>query len=200
MNIGSPNVATATILNDDVSDNTAPTVTSITRAVASPTNAASVSWTVSSARRVTGVDAADFTLVDDRRAAARPITGVTGSGDTYTVTVTTGTGNGTLGLNLVDDDSISRRRRQQARRHRRRQRQLHRPGLHIDKTVADGHRRSGGRPAPTRPTPSPINFTVTFSETVTGFTAADFTSGGRRHERGHHQRAPSRPTPSPSPA
>jgi len=83
----------------------APTVLSINRATTSPTNAATVQWTVTFSEAVTGVDLADFAL------AATGVTGaalstVTGSGTTYTVTANTGTGNGTLGLNLVDNDSI----------------------------------------------------------------------------------------------
>ena len=99
------------------------------------------------------------------------ITGVTGSGDTYTVTANTGPGNGTLGLNLVDNDSIS-----------------------------DGGGKLGGtgrgngsftgqvytidrsgpsvtiNQAATQADPTntaPISFTVVFSEPITDFTNAD---------------------------
>src|SRR4029078_12545415 len=70
-----------------------------------PTNAASVSWTVTFSESVTGVDTTDFALVLGGVTNA-PVTRVTGSGNQYTVTANTGTGNGTLGLNLVDDGSI----------------------------------------------------------------------------------------------
>jgi hypothetical protein len=83
----------------------APTVSSISRADASPTSATSVSWTVTFSQSVTGVNAADFTLVQSGVSGAS-ITSVTGTGTTWTVTANTGTGSGTLGLNLVDDDSI----------------------------------------------------------------------------------------------
>jgi hypothetical protein len=87
-------------------DRTAPTVTSIALAAASPTNVASVSWTVTMTESVTGVDTADFTLAPSGLGGTPAITGVSGSGATYTVTASTGTGSGTLGLNLVDNDSI----------------------------------------------------------------------------------------------
>lgn len=81
-------------------------VVSINRAVANPSAAASVSWSVVFNRAVTGVNAADFVLVNGGLGGTPAITDVTGSGTTYTVTASTGNGNGTLGLNLVDDDSI----------------------------------------------------------------------------------------------
>lgn len=89
-----------------VADATAPTVVSIARADASPTNgASSVSWTVTFSEAVTGVNAADFALIQSGVSGAT-ITSVAGGGSTWTVTAATGSGTGTLGLNLVDDDSI----------------------------------------------------------------------------------------------
>src|SRR5438876_8688549 len=83
-----------------------PTVSSINRVTSSPTNTASVSWTVTFSESVTGVGTADFSLVNGGLTTPS-ITSVTGSGGSYTVTANTGTGNGTLGLNLTDDDSIA---------------------------------------------------------------------------------------------
>jgi hypothetical protein len=87
-------------------DKTAPTVSSIVRAVATPTNAATLTWTVTFSEAVTGVGSGDFAL-----AATGPtgtaITLVSGSGTTYIVTASTGAGSGTLGLNLADDDTIT---------------------------------------------------------------------------------------------
>ena len=85
--------------------NAPPTVSSINRANADPTNAASVSWTVTFSESVTGVDSTDFTLAASGVAGAS-ITGVSGGPASYTVTASTGAGSGSLGLNLVDDDSI----------------------------------------------------------------------------------------------
>src|SRR5439155_1120423 len=87
-----------------VVDTTPPTVSSINRVGSTPTNAASVQWTVTFSESVTGVDTGDFTLAAS--GVSGSITGVTGSGTTYTVTAGTGTGSGTLGLNLVDNDTI----------------------------------------------------------------------------------------------
>ena len=87
-------------------DKTAPTALSITRADANPTRAASVQWTVTFSEGVTGVDAADFALAASGVSGAS-ISGVTGSGSSYTVSASTGTGSGSLGLDLVDDDTVS---------------------------------------------------------------------------------------------
>lgn len=83
----------------------APAVSAITRDMNETNSLDTVSWTVTFSENVTGVDAGDFQLAVSGLVGAS-ITGVTGSGDTWTVTASTGTGTGTLGLNLVDDDSI----------------------------------------------------------------------------------------------
>lgn len=88
-------------------DTTDPTVQSITRAGATPNNAASVIWTITFSEAVTGVDAADFTLARTGALSGGAISSVTGSGMTYTITSTTGSGDGTLGLNLTDNDTIT---------------------------------------------------------------------------------------------
>ncbi|MFL5798727.1 MAG: hypothetical protein ACJ77A_12450, partial [Actinomycetota bacterium] len=87
-------------------DRTFPTVSSITRVTSSPTNTTNVSWTVTFSESVTGVNAADFTLVNSGLTSPGPISVTPVSGTVYTVAASTGTGNGTLGLNLVDDDTI----------------------------------------------------------------------------------------------
>ncbi|MGB6168579.1 MAG: lamin tail domain-containing protein, partial [Geitlerinemataceae cyanobacterium] len=87
-------------------NNTAPTVTQITRTNPNPTSASTVSYTVQFSEAVTGVDATDFELVTSGISAAN-ITNVTGTDDTYTVEVDTGTGDGSIQLNLVDNDSIT---------------------------------------------------------------------------------------------
>jgi hypothetical protein len=85
---------------------TVPAVTSINRADFNPARAGfPVSWTVVFNNSVTGVDAADFALVQTGEATGASITSVSGSGTTWTVTASTGTA-GTVGLNLVDNDSI----------------------------------------------------------------------------------------------
>jgi MSHA biogenesis protein MshQ len=86
----------------------APAVRSMTKASTDPTSpGASVIWTVNFSTSVTGVNAADFSLVTTGSVSGAAITSVAGSGTTWTVTASTGTGNGTLGLNVVDDDTIA---------------------------------------------------------------------------------------------
>src|SRR5438105_1721716 len=85
-----------------------PTVLSITRADANPTNSQTVHFTVTFSKPVTGVDTTDFTTTTTGITPPTLVTNVTPAGPsaTYTVTVDTGTGDGTLRLNVVDDDSI----------------------------------------------------------------------------------------------
>ena len=86
-----------------------PTVTSITLANTSPTNAASVSWTVVFSGNVTGVDVGDFQTINGTGVTGTSVTGVVQvNPSTYTVTASTGDPGsaGTLALQLVDDDSI----------------------------------------------------------------------------------------------
>lgn len=86
---------------------TFPTVSSITRVSASPTNAASVSFTITFSESVSGVDTGDFALTTTGVAGAS-ITGVSplGPAVSYTVTVNTGSGDGTIRLDVTDNDSI----------------------------------------------------------------------------------------------
>ena len=157
-------------------DTTAPTVQSINRVGTTPTNAASVSWTVLFSESVTAVDAGDFALVTTGTVAGATITTVSGSGNQYTVTANTGTGNGTLGLNLVDNDTILDTSANP----------LGGPGVNgsftgqnytIDKTQPTVTiAQAAGQADPT--TTSPINFTATFGETVTGFAANDISFAG----------------------
>ncbi|MBL8063100.1 MAG: S-layer homology domain-containing protein [Anaerolineales bacterium] len=86
-------------------EHTAPTVTSITRANPSPTNAASVNFTVTFSEDVTNVAEADFSL-NTSGVSGASITTVMGSGSTRTVTVNTGTGNGSIRLDLPLTASI----------------------------------------------------------------------------------------------
>ncbi len=92
---------------DYTTDTTPPTVMSMALASANPTNGAgSLSWIVTFTEPVTGVDAADFALVQSGGVSGAGITSVTGSGAVWTVTASAGSGTGSLGLNLVDNDTI----------------------------------------------------------------------------------------------
>jgi large repetitive protein len=84
-------------------DTVVPTVSSIGRAAGNPTNASSVSWTVTFSEAVIGVNspASNFAVVAGGGLGGSPaVTGVTGSGTTYTVSASAGSGSGTLQLNL----------------------------------------------------------------------------------------------------
>ncbi len=153
-------------------DKTPPTVSSIVRLDATPSNAGSVQWTVTFSESVTDVGAGDFALANVGLSSPS-ITSVTGSGASYTVTAATGTGVGTLGLNLVDDDTI----------------------IDAATTKLGGAGTGNGNltgqiytldlTAPTvssivrvgsssTTNASSVQWTVTFSEAVTGVAAADF--------------------------
>jgi DNA/RNA endonuclease G, NUC1 len=150
-----------------------PSVSSVNRVGTTPTNAASVDYTVTFSQSVTGVDTSDFTL-NTTGVTGPSITGVTGSGTTYTVSVNTGTGDGTIRLDVTDDDTIVN-------------------GTSIPLGGAgsgNGNFTTGqvyaiDKTAPavssvirasTNPTSSAtVNFTVTFDSSVTGVDSGDFT-------------------------
>jgi hypothetical protein len=83
-----------------------PTVVSVVRADANPTDAATVNFTVSFLEAVSGVDAGDFTLNTGGNLTGASVKSVDGSGNIYTVSVNTGDQDGILSLNVKDDDSI----------------------------------------------------------------------------------------------
>ena len=82
-----------------------PTVVSSKRIDPSPTSLGTVRFAVAFSEPVTGVDASDFALAASGVTGAA-VSGVSGSGASYTVSVATGTGSGAIRLNVVDDDSI----------------------------------------------------------------------------------------------
>jgi len=87
-------------------DNTPPTVSSITRVNATPTNASSVDFAVNFSESVSGVDTSDV-VVTTTNTANGSVSSVSGSGSSYTVTVGSITGDGDLQLDVSDDDSIT---------------------------------------------------------------------------------------------
>jgi hypothetical protein len=153
-------------------DTGVPTVLSINRADANPTNASVVHWTVMFSENVTGVDATDFVLANTGLGGSPAVTGVSGGGDTYTVTASTGAGSGTLGLNLVDDDSIADPA----------DNKLGGTGAGNGSFTGEVYTIDRNAPSVTinqaatqlDPTSTaPIKFTVVFSEAVSDFTNAD---------------------------
>jgi predicted outer membrane repeat protein len=148
-------------------DRAAPTVVSTLRANPSPTNAASVSYTVTFSEAVTGVGVVDFSLTLTGVTGAT-VTGVSGGPTTYTVAVSTGTGSGTLRLDIPDTASITDT--------------VGSPLSGLPYTAGESY--TIDRAAPTvvsilRADPNPTNadnvdYTVTFSEDVTGVGLSDF--------------------------
>jgi hypothetical protein len=155
-------------------DKSAPYVISIVRAGSNPTNAASVSWTVTFNQSVNGADIGDFALVGSG-ASLSSITAA--SGENFTVTAATGS-DGILGLNLVDNNSITDAAGNP----------LGTSGGGLNGDFA-GEAYTVDKTAPTvtinqaasqaDPTNSqPINFSLVFSEPVSGLTASDVTLTG----------------------
>jgi hypothetical protein len=142
-------------------------VVSISRVGGSPTNASSVSFTVTFAAAVTGLSVSNFGLVTTGSVAGASLTSVSGAGTTYTVAVNTGTGDGTLGLNLTNATGLS-------------------PGLTnlpfvgqvytLDKTAPTVTITSPTAPNGGYTTTSPLTFVVTFSEAVMGYNFANIAS------------------------
>ncbi len=92
--------AVGTTYGNEVDFYTKTSVAAITRVSPSPTNSASIVYTVSFAQSTTGVEASDFTLAMSGLTDAS-ISEVSGSGTTYTVTISTGVGNGTIRLDFT---------------------------------------------------------------------------------------------------
>lgn len=163
-------------------DKSNPSVTGITRMDPNPTAAAEVHFTVTFSEGVWPVEASDFTLSTTGSISGAAITGVTSAGNpysyeaTYTVTVNTGTGDGTLRLDLIDDDTIRD--------------QIENPlggagpgngnfttgeTYTITKSAPSIPRVTGSLRADPNPTGADlVSFTVTFSESVSGVDASDF--------------------------
>jgi hypothetical protein len=143
-----------------------PTVSSVTRASATPTGAASVDFAVTFSESVTGVDETDFSLTTSG-VSSPAVSGISGSGSSYTVSVNTGSGNGTIRLDVLDDNSI-----------------IDTGTNSLSAGYTSGQVYDIEKTAPTvtssvRVNPNPtalssVDFTVTFSETVTGVNTADF--------------------------
>jgi hypothetical protein len=159
-------VPTATSPTGYFVDTTAPTVASIVANGPALTNAFSVDFTVTFTEPVSGDDQALFSnfSLTGPGAVGAAITGVSGSGNTRTVTVSTGA-DGVLGLDLTSAGTI------------------------VDTSVPTQHNPLAGTPVTggtvtidhTAPTvqsivpvgsvntgANPVQFTVTFSEAVTG--------------------------------
>jgi CSLREA domain-containing protein len=151
-----------------------PVVSSINRASANPTSAATVNFTVTFSEAVTGVDVGDLVLTTTG-VTGTSITGISGSGATYTVTVNTGTGSGTIRLDLVDDDSIQDSGGNAlggtgAGNGSFSSGQVYTVDKSLTFAVVSSINRASANPT----NASTVDFTVTFSEAVTGVDVGDF--------------------------
>ncbi len=154
-------------------DSVAPTVASILRSGSTPTNATTITYTVTFTESVAGVDLADFALTTSGVSGAALST-ISGSGAVRTVTASSGTGSGTIRLDLSDDDSIVDTAANA----------LGGAGTG-NGNYSTGQAYSIDNAAPSvamssiavDPTnASPIAVTTVFSETVTGFTLSDISA------------------------
>ncbi len=89
-------------------DDSLPYVMSILPVSASITSASSVDFLVTFSESVAGVDVSDFSLFTSgvSGASITRIVGVTGAGSMYYVRVNTGSGNGIIRLDFIDDDTV----------------------------------------------------------------------------------------------
>ncbi len=154
-------------------DKTPPLVTSILRLSPNPSTASNVDFAINFSETVTGVDMSDFTLTTNGTSGAT-INSFSGVGSSYLITISTGAGNDNIRLDLIDNDSISDP-----------------VGNKLGgASIRNGDFNSGetytiNKAAPhvisvTRANASPtnlaiVNFTVVFSEIVTGVDITDFT-------------------------
>ncbi len=151
-------------------DTTAPALSWISATSVHPSNATSETFTFGFSESVTGVDATDFTVITGGTVADTGVVVTPVSGSIYTVTVNGVSGDGTLGLalnssgtgiadlagNAISDGASAF-------------------GLTytIDHTAPTVNSIAASGSSPNHA--SSEQFTVTFSESVSGLTAADFT-------------------------
>ena len=152
---------------------TAPSVTSSMRVDPNPTSADLVSFNVIFSEAVSGVDLSDFSLTTTGAVNGAFVANLSGSGNVYTVIVATGSGDGGLRLDVLDDDTIINAANIP----------LGGPGAGngnfttgeaytLDKTapIVTGSLRADPNPT----TAASVNFTVVFSEAVSGVDPSDF--------------------------
>ena len=150
-------------------ETTPPTVTSITRADPDPTNAATLSWTVTFDEPITGLSTANFGLSGSAGTGAT-ITATTGTATTWTVTADTAPGDGTLALDLNDPTGIQDLAGNQLASLATGETYT------IDKTAPTVLSITRADPDPT--TASTVSWTITFDEPVLGLTTTNLSLSG----------------------
>ena len=88
-------------------DTMPPTIVGISRVQPELTDAASVAFVVTFSEEVMGVDTADFSVTMTGLLYGASISGLMGSGTTYTVTVGTGASGGSLRLDLIGSATVT---------------------------------------------------------------------------------------------
>jgi hypothetical protein len=153
-----------------------PVVTGSMRNDPSPTSAEMVHFTVTFSEEVSGGDTGNFVLSTTGSISGASVVEINGPGSTYVITVNTGTGDGTMRLDIIDNDNIMDSAGNM----------LGGPGAGngnftsgeaytINKSTQDAPQvTSVLRADPNPTTATSVNFTVTFSEPVSGVDAGDF--------------------------
>ncbi len=148
-------------------DKTAPTVVSINRAGASPTNAGSVTWNVTFSEVMTSLATTNFTLANTGLTGPTLAT-VGGGGTSWTVSANTGTGDGTLGVDMTNSTGVTDAAGNAVSN-------LNFVGqlYTIDKTgpTITAFTRAGASPT----NATSVTWNITWSEAVTGATTSNFT-------------------------
>jgi hypothetical protein len=83
-----------------------PSVTSILRLDPDPAIPGNLNFAVNFSEPVTGIDGSDFALTTTGSLSGAALASILGSGSTYTVSINSGNGDGTVRLDVVDDDSV----------------------------------------------------------------------------------------------
>ncbi|MEO5714168.1 MAG: hypothetical protein ABIT37_11830 [Luteolibacter sp.] len=160
---GAADDATVTLL-----DRPDTTVISLARQSANPNKNGTVTWQIVFANPVAGLAISNFTLVNTNLGGSPAISSVTeASGPpatTWNITASTGTGDGSLGLNLANDTGLSHDVASLA---------YTGEIFTIDRTAPSVSSVVRVNANPSKATS--VDFTVTFSESVTGVDTSDFT-------------------------
>lgn len=171
--IGNGNFTTGQVYNIN---KTPPVVTGVL-ASPNPTNAATLSYTVTFSQVVTGVGLEDFSVAPGGNVTNAQVTGISSAdGKTYQVSVNTGSGDGSLGLNVVDDDSIKNSLGVALGGSGSGNGNFTGQSYTLIKSAPIVSSISLVNPNPTAATT--VNYAVTFSQDVTGVDAQDFDLSG----------------------
>jgi hypothetical protein len=160
-----------TSYGNNVSFTTAITVSSIVPVSGSPSKNTTVTFQVTFAASVSGLTTSNFTTINGGGVTGSSVTSVARVSDNvYNVTVNTGSGSGTLGLTLANDNGLTPSIANEPF--------TGTPVFTIDKTppTTTISSTAGGNNSTTGTTPIP--FTITFSEVVSGFSLGALTVTG----------------------